>query len=156
VPRYHTEEFLIKELLAQRRDDRGRRLNMAALARLLNEAPGSVAGVIYGHRENPPLRARIAAFLGREAAELFGGPVEETEPENGGARGRKEAGGDLCPNKTAGGDARPAGTGRPALPPDYGRVIRVPPPTPGGKLAGMLARVRRWLKSAPHPKKVEG
>lgn len=71
-------EFRIKELLAQRRDANGRRLNMTSLALALGEPYGSVAGVVYGHKVMPRLRAKIAAFLGLSVEELFG--------ENGGGQ----------------------------------------------------------------------
>ena len=78
------QEFQIKQLLAQRQDARGRRLTMASLALALGESYGSVCGVVYGHRINPPLRAKIAAFLGRPVEELFRPePVAEVETPEG-------------------------------------------------------------------------
>lgn len=67
------QEFRIKELLGQRRDGRGRRMNMTSLALALGEAYGTVAGVVYGNRVNPAVRAKIAGFLGLEVEALFGG-----------------------------------------------------------------------------------
>lgn len=65
-------EFRIKELLAQRQDSRGRRMNMTSLALAIDEAYGTVAGVVYGNRVNPAVRIKIAGFLGLEVEELFG------------------------------------------------------------------------------------
>lgn len=62
----------IKTLLAERR------LNITSLAQRLGEAYGSVANTIYGHRRNPELRGKIAAFLGQ--------PVEQLFKENGDGR----------------------------------------------------------------------
>ena len=66
------QEFRIKEMLAQRQDARGRRMNMTSLALAIDEAYGTVAGVVYGHRINPAVRAKIAGFLGLPVEELFG------------------------------------------------------------------------------------
>lgn len=82
------QEHRIKQLLAQRRDSRGRRMNMTSLAKELDEAYGTVAGVVYGNRINPAVRAKIAQFLGQTVEELFG---EST----------RMAGGDACPTKDA-------------------------------------------------------
>jgi len=60
------QAFRIKKLLAERR------LSITSLAMKLGEAYGSVANTIYGHRRNPELRGKIAAFLGRTPEELFG------------------------------------------------------------------------------------
>lgn len=65
------QEFRIKGLLAQRRDSRGRRMNITSLARAIDEAYGTVAGVVYGNRVNQPVRAKIAGFLGQPVEELF-------------------------------------------------------------------------------------
>ena len=72
------QAFRIKRLLAERR------LNITSLAFKLQEAYGSVANTIYGHRCNRELQDKIAGFLGRTCEELFGESV-----------------------RTAGGDARP-------------------------------------------------
>lgn len=79
------QEHRIKQLLASRRDHRGRRMNMTSLALAIDEAYGTVAGVVYGNRVNQPVRAKIAGFLGLEVEELFGA---------NGAGG--DAGGDAC------------------------------------------------------------
>jgi hypothetical protein len=65
------QEFRIKDLLAARLDHRGRRMNMASLALEIGEAYGTVAGVVYGHRVTPGVRAKIAAFLGQPVEALF-------------------------------------------------------------------------------------
>lgn len=67
------QEFRIKQMLARLYGPDGRRLTMASLARLLDLPYGSVAGVVYGYRKTPRVRAEIAAFLGMTVAELFGG-----------------------------------------------------------------------------------
>ncbi|MFA4904448.1 MAG: hypothetical protein WC600_17075 [Desulfobaccales bacterium] len=65
------QEFHIKSLLASRTDSRGRRMNLTSLSLELGEAYGTVAGVVYGNRINPQIRAKIAAFLGQPVEELF-------------------------------------------------------------------------------------
>ena len=76
-PGNQEQEFRIKALLAQRRDGKGRRLNMMSLARALGESYGNVASTIYDKRPGTPmtkaLQVKIAAFLGLPVAELFGG-----------------------------------------------------------------------------------
>ena len=63
---------------------------MSTLARNLGEPYGSVAGNVYGYRRNPALQAKIAAYLGVPAEQLFGGnggepaggpPAPEPGPE---------------------------------------------------------------------------
>ena len=70
------QAFRIKKLLAERR------LSITSLAMKLGEAYGSVANTIYGHRRNPELRGKIAAFLGRTPEDLFGGNGEDSQVEN--------------------------------------------------------------------------
>lgn len=67
------QAFRIKELLAERR------LSITSLALKLGEAYGSVANTIYGHRRNPELRSKIAAFLGRTPEDLFGENGEDNK-----------------------------------------------------------------------------
>ena len=73
------QEFRIKQLLAQRQDDQGRRMTIASLARTLEAPYGSVAGVIYGLRPGPALRVRIAEFLGTTVEELFNNNQDDNE-----------------------------------------------------------------------------
>ncbi|MFA5112339.1 MAG: hypothetical protein WC443_13090 [Desulfobaccales bacterium] len=65
------QTYRIKELLARRRDERGRRMTITSLARVLEEPFGTVANNVYGYRRNPEIQAKIATFLEQEVQELF-------------------------------------------------------------------------------------
>jgi len=71
------QEFRIKRLLAEMQP----RQTMASMAMKLRLPYGSVAGNVYGHKNNAATRAAIAGFLGLPVAELFGSNGEETGQE---------------------------------------------------------------------------
>jgi hypothetical protein len=72
-PRGHepdvNQEMRIKALLALKRP----RENMTVMARNIGLAYGTVAGTVYGYKRNPEVQEKIAAYLGRNRQELFGG-----------------------------------------------------------------------------------
>ena len=87
IPINQEQKARIQLALAQRRNDRGHPMKMTDLAAVLGANYASVTAAIYDTRPGSPktreLQARIAAFLGMAAGELFGGNGNGDGPQAG-------------------------------------------------------------------------